>query len=271
MDAALWALSDSILDFKPAGIGRGMGLSSPLFKMGDTTITVREWINFAQALRYKPDHTGLKAYPDLMDEFTKSAMYDYYRSHLENFSDEFRIQMNEFRDGNLFFEIMQQEIWNRTQNVSLALLATYEKNKSKYNWKPSVDAIIFFCSDAATSKALHDQLKKDLSGWKKAAESFSEKVVTDSSRYEWEQVPGLGKVVPKPGVLTTETPNPSDNTASFAYILKVYTESSPRSFTEAKGLVMNDYQASLEEQWLKDLRNKYPVVIDQKVLAQISK
>jgi len=36
-------------------------------------------------------------------------MYEYYRSHLEDYSEEFRIQMNEFRDGNLFFEIMQQE------------------------------------------------------------------------------------------------------------------------------------------------------------------
>jgi peptidyl-prolyl cis-trans isomerase SurA len=65
--------------------------------------------------------------------------------------------------------------------------------------------------------------------------------------------------------------NPTDNTASFAYIVKVYTASSPRTFNEAKGLVMNDYQAWLEEQWIKDLRKKYPVSIDQKVLADISK
>jgi peptidyl-prolyl cis-trans isomerase SurA len=272
-DAALWALSDSLLDLKPVGSGKNMSPVAPLFTIGDTTITVREWIQYAQAYRYKPDRSGMKPYPDLMDEFSKSAMYDYYRSHLEEFSDEFRIQMNEFRDGNLFFEIMQQEIWNRTQNDSLALLAMYEKNKSKYNWKPSVDAVIFFCSDAATSKTLHDQLKKDAPAgtWKKAAEVFSEKVVTDSSRYEWEQVPGLGKMIPKAGLLTHETPNPSDNTASFAYILKVYTEPSQRTFNEAKGLVMNDYQAWLEEQWLKDLRQKYPVVVDEKVLASISK
>jgi peptidyl-prolyl cis-trans isomerase SurA len=65
--------------------------------------------------------------------------------------------------------------------------------------------------------------------------------------------------------------NATDNSASFAYIIKVYTEAAPRLFNEAKGLVMNDYQTSLEEQWIKDLRKKYPVVIDQKVLADISK
>ncbi len=42
-------------------------------------------------------------------------------------------------------------------------------------------------------------------------------------------------------------------------------------FNEAKGLVINDYQAILEQQWNEALRKKYPVVIDQKVLAEISK
>lgn len=270
-DAVLWALSDSLLDHKPAGIGRAMNYKSPLFKIGDTTLTVMQWIAYAQAFRYKPDRTGFKPYPDLMDEFSKSAMYDYYRSHLEDFNDEFRIQMQEFRDGNLFFEIMQQEIWNRTQNDSLALLKLYEKNKAKYNWQPSADAIIFFCSDAGTSKTLYDQLKKDPATWKKAVEPLNEKVVADSSRYEWTQIPGLENTTPEAGTLTTQAVNPADNTASFAYIVKVYKESAPRSFNEAKGLVMNDYQAWLEEQWIMNLRKKYPVKIDKKVLADISK
>ncbi|MBL7745457.1 MAG: hypothetical protein JNN00_18450 [Chitinophagaceae bacterium] len=107
--------------------------------------------------------------------------------------------------------------------------------------------------------------------WKKATEPLVEKVVADSARYEWTQIPGLEKTTPRAGILTPSAVNPADNTASFAYILKVYTGSSPRTFNEAKGLVMNDYQASLEEEWIKELKKKYPVVIDQKVLSKISK
>jgi peptidyl-prolyl cis-trans isomerase SurA len=188
-DAVLWALSDSLLEFRPPGIGRSMNNLSPLFKIGDNTITVSQWISYAQMNRYKADRSGLKTYPDLMNEFVKSSMYEYYRSHLEDYSEEFRVQMNEFRDGNMFFEIMQQEIWNRTQNDSAQLLALYNKNRDKYNWKPSADAVIFFCTDVATAKNLHDQLKKNPAGWKKQAEALSEKVVADSSRYEWDQIP----------------------------------------------------------------------------------
>jgi len=270
-EATLWALSDSLLDFRPGGIGRSMNTQTPLFKIGDTTIRVAQWIAYSQMNRYKADRSGLKTYPDLMDEFTKSAMYEYYRSHLENYSDEFRVQMSEFRDGNLFFEIMQQEIWNRTQNDSTELLSLYKKNHTKYNWKPSADAVIFFCTDAATAKSLHEQLKKDPADWKKAVEPLTEKVVADSSRYEWEQIPGLDKAAPKAGMLTANATNVKDNTFSFAYIINVYPEPSPRSYNEAKGLVMNDYQENLEKNWIESLRKKYPVVIDQKVLAKISK
>jgi peptidyl-prolyl cis-trans isomerase SurA len=95
--------------------------------------------------------------------------------------------------------------------------------------------------------------------------------VADSARYEWTQIPGIGKTAPQAGSLTPIVVNTNDQTASFALITKVYTEPSPRSFNEAKGLVMNDYQTLLEEEWISKLKKKYPVVIDQKVLASMLK
>ncbi|HTD94740.1 MAG TPA: peptidylprolyl isomerase [Chitinophagaceae bacterium] len=270
-DDALWAISDSLFDGKSAGIGRSMTTESPLFGIGDTRYTVAEWIAYGQQNRYKSDRSGLKPYPALMDEFVKSSMYQYYRDHLEDFNEEFRNQMAEFRDGNLFFEIMQQEVWNKTQSDSMALLALYEKNKGKYNWKQSADAVIFFCSDAATAKTLNDQLKKNGQGWKKSVEKLSEKVVADSARYEWSQLPGLGKNIPKAGTLTILTINPTDNTTSFAYIIAVHPQPAGRTFTEAKGLVMNDYQTWLEEEWVKQLKKEYPVVVDEKEVEKLSK
>jgi len=270
-ESALWALSDSLLDSKPAGIGKTMNTSSALFRIGDSTVRVMEWIGYAQMNRFKADRATLKAYPDIMDEFVKNSMYQYYRMHLEDFNEDFRNQMNEFRDGNLFFEIMQQEVWNKTQNDSTALLALYEKNKTQYNWKQSADAVIFFCSDEAAAKNLHIQMKKDPVNWRSAVEAVGEKVVADSARYEWSQIPGIEGKTPVDGMITGLSVNPTDKTASFSLISKVYKQPSPRSFNEAKGLVMNDYQTILEQEWIKALKKNYPVVVDQKVLAQILK
>ena len=108
-------------------------------------------------------------------------------------------------------------------------------------------------------------------GWRKAAEQYSEKVVIDSSRYEWSQLPNLLKMIPKPGMILPPLVNTNDNTASFAYILRAYSQPMQRTFSEAKGMVINDYQNVLEKQWTESLKKKYPVVINQKVLSDISK
>jgi peptidyl-prolyl cis-trans isomerase SurA len=270
-DAVLWAITDSMIDYKPAGIGRSMTSSTPLFKIGSNTFYVSDWVGFAQMNRVKADRSGNRPYPEVMDDYTKQMMYQYYRDHLEEYNDEFRTQMTEFRDGNLFFEIMQQEVWNKAQADSAALLSLFEKNKSRYNWKESAEAVIFFCSDDATAKALGEQLKKNPADWKKIAESMNERVVADSGRYEWSQIPGLNKLTPKTGMFTQPVLNSTDNTSSFAYVIRVYTQPSARSFSEAKGLVMNDYQVQLEDEWIKELKKKYPVTIDQAVFSKISK
>ncbi len=271
-DAALWALSDSLMDRKPLlPVGKKLTTTNPLFAIGDSIYTINHWVNYANAYRFKTDGTGPKPWPLVRDEFEKFAMLNYYRDHLEEFNEEFKNQMEEFKDGNIFFEIMQQEVWNKAQLDSSALLSLYEKNKDKYQWKQSADVVILFCSDQTIANTAYDQLKKNPLVWRNTAEQYSDKIVADSSRYEWDQIPGLNKAIPKNGMITSPIINTNDNTASFAYIIKVYDTPMQRNFNDAKGLVINDYQVVLEKEWNESLQKKYPVVIDKKVLNNISK
>jgi peptidyl-prolyl cis-trans isomerase SurA len=271
-DAAMRAMTDSVLDLKPmTAPGRTITATTPMFAIGDSIYTATIWVNYANTYRYKQDGTGAKPYEQVKEEFLLFALYNYYRDHLEDFNEEFRSQMTEFKDGNIFFEIMQQEIWNKAQTDTAALQALYEKNKKNYIWNQCADAVLFFCSDETTAKKIYDEVKKKPADWNKIIEMYSEKVVADSSRYEWSQIPNLFKMIPKAGMITTPLVNTNDNTASFAYIIQAYTQPMQRIFNEAKGLVINDYQTILETQWTEALKKKYPVVIDQKVLESISK
>lgn len=270
-DAALWNMTDSVLEQKPMNLGWAIKATTPLFAIGDSIYNANHWVNYANTYRFKQDGSGAKPHAQVRDEWYQFAMTEYYKDHLESFNDEFRYQMNEFRDGNLFFEIMQQEIWNKAQNDSAALVDLYEKNKKNYLWNQSADAIIFFCSDETIAKTLYDQVKTNPKDWRKIADMYTEKAVVDSSKFEWSQIPGLNKTVPKPGMMIAPTVNKTDNTASFAYIVNAYPKPMQRTFNEARGMVINDYQDILEQQWNEALRRKYPVVIDEKVLAEISK
>ncbi|HMG69201.1 MAG TPA: peptidylprolyl isomerase [Chitinophagaceae bacterium] len=264
-------LSDSLLDNKRLASPVTINRATTLFSIGDQLFTLNDFIIYAQSWRYKPDGTGAKPFNQVMDEFVHHEVETYYRTHLENFNPEFNYQMGEFKDGNLFFEIMQREVWGKAQTDTAALESYYEKNKNSYIWKQSADAVIFFCSDENSGKALYDAVKKDPSHWKAASAVFAEKVVTDSSRYEFEQIPNATKVVLQAGTITAPLKNKTDGSVSFAYVIKSYPANLPRNYTDAKGLVINDYQAELDKEWIAELKKKYPVKVDEKVFEQISK
>lgn len=270
-ESELWALTDSLIDFHALSKPVKITTETKLFTIGDEASTVSQWADYAKTFRYKSDGSGYKPNAQVMEEFINYRAQQYYRDHLEDFNPEFKSQMTEFRDGNLFFEVMQQEIWNKAQADSAALEKYYADHKNQYNWKQSADAVIFFCSDINISKTVYDQVKKKPSSWRSIVDALSEKVVADSARYEWSQIPNANKAMLKPGMITSSVVNKNDNSASFAYIIKLYPQPQSRSFAEARGLVINDYQNELEDKWIAELKKKYPVTINQQVLDSITK
>jgi peptidyl-prolyl cis-trans isomerase SurA len=267
--ADLWAYSDSVLDGKPLGTIKPFADTAVLFTVGDKSATVGDWIVHAQTFRFKNDGTGTKPYAQLWDEFVQATALNYYQDHLEQYNNAFREQLEEFKDGNLFFEIMQREVWNKAQDDTAALQTFYNTHAQRYKWNKSADAIVFYATDAATAKVVRAQLLKKPSAWKSVVSKFSEKVTADSARFELSQLPNAAKQSLQKGTITQPEINTTDNTASFALILKLYNTPEQRSFAEAKGLVINDYQAELEKNWIASLKQKYPVVVNEKELAKL--
>jgi len=268
-NAELWAYSDSVLNNQAPRTAVHLTKASPLFSFGNQTVTVDDWVNYSQTFRYKSDGSGIKPYAQVWDDFVEARALDYYQSHLEDYNEEFRQQINEFKDGNLFFEIMQRQVWERAQTDSVALVEYYKKNKSNYNWKESADAVIFYANDAATAKNFTENLKKFPKNWREVVSRMSEKVAADSSRFELSQIPNATNA--KEGTITPPLTNKSDNTVSFAYIIKYHPRAEPRNFTEARGLVITDYQNELEKSWLAELKKKYPVQFNQQALDELKR
>jgi len=88
--------------------------------------------------------------------------------------------------------------------------------------------------------------------------------MADSNRYELGQIPVVDRTNFTDGLTTAPVKN-NDGSYTFAYIFKVFNEPGQRSFDEAKGLVINDYQNVLEKQWLESLKKKYPIKVNEAV------
>jgi peptidyl-prolyl cis-trans isomerase SurA len=113
-------------------------------------------------------------------------------------------------------------------------------------------------------------LAADPGHWRTLAELAKGEVIVDSGRIEWSQIPGNADHLQK-GYISPFVVNKDDQAVSFVYVLKLYPQSSQKSFDDAKGQLMNDYQNELESKWISELKKKYPVKINTAVVEQTVK
>jgi peptidyl-prolyl cis-trans isomerase SurA len=245
--------------------------STMVFSFSQRAYTIKEWMDFARATRPTRAGSGLSD-KDLFQRYIERTAMDYYRNHLEQYNKDFAFQLNEFKEGNLLFEIMQRKIWDKASADSAGLARYYEAHKGKYWWNASADALLFTCNSTGTAEALKARLMaRPIVGWRMSTDSMGAAIQADSGRYELAQIPGTAFGAPVAQTFTEFTGNKADNTVSFAYILTVYNNREPRSYHDARGFVINDYQGWLEEQWVAGLRKEYPVKVDEQVFAGMMK
>ena len=269
--AMLQMYLDSVLASKAPSMGNPVNKSTALFSVGQSTKIVNDLLAYSIGNRYKTDGSGLKPFNELNEEFKRNAVMEYYRAHLEEFNEEFNMQMKELKDGNLFFDIMMREVWSNAQSDTAGQKTFYDQNKSKYKWNYSADAVIFYCGDDATAKTFRDLLVKDKSKWKTVLENFSDKITSDSARFEVTKIPGAIKTTAKAGTITNIVKNKDDNSASFALLFKIYPLPAQKTFADARGDVVSDFQDAIDKKWIAELKKKYPVKVNQEVLNTIAK
>lgn len=270
-DDDLRVYTDSALRGKTLTGISGLNEQTVLFSFAKKSKTVKDWIDYLKVVHQMPGGEGKRTRKELFGQFIQSSAYDYYRDHLEEYNKDFAFQLNEFREGNLLFEVMQHTIWDKASSDSASLKAYYDSHMDKYWWEASADAVLFTAADEKAANDLKARLGQDPGSWKKWIELSGGLAQADSGRFELTQISVPGKTHFSAGMLTSFVNNPADNTVGFAYILQVYPDRAPRNYKDARGFVINDYQGWLEDQWIGELKRKYPVRIDERVFASLPK
>lgn len=262
--------ADSLLQGRSPKGGFFVKDNSVLFVVKDRQYHFNDFKEFLESMMRLENMRSLPA-EKLYEEFKERSVFDYYRDHLETFNPDFAYQLQEFKDGNLLFEIMQHNVWDVASADSVGLQRYYEANKSKYWWDASAEAVMFTAGSQEAADDARKKLEADPAAWKSIAENSNGTLQADSGRFELGQIPVVGRTNFTNGLITAPVKNETDHTVTFAYIIKVYMERSPRSFADARGFVVNDYQAMLEDKWIAELKKKYPVKVKESVVKSLPK
>ena len=267
----LWAYTDSMIENKKPTMGTGINDQSILFQFPQKKYTMGDWIVYRKSLRSVPSLTRGKTNSEILDLYRQTVAFEYYKEHLENYNIAYAEQVREFRDGNLLFEIMQMKIWNKAAADSVGLKKYFESHTSSYWWQSGAEAIIFNATNSTAANKLQSDLEKNIRFWRKKIDSFGGQIQADSGRFELKQIPAFANAPAGEAGQFTQMKINQDKSVQFAYIIREYATPSPRTFEEARGLVINDYQNELENKWIDELKKKYPVVMNEAVFKSLPK
>jgi peptidyl-prolyl cis-trans isomerase SurA len=241
-----------------------------IFTVAATPVKVNEWLSFVKEYKLNYDKYKGETYPELLEMFIGNYVSDYYRKHLEEYNLDFKYQLQDFKEGSLFFEVMGRKVWNKSMADMTAVKDYYEANKEHFAWGGSADVILVNAKYVAYADYAAENMKTG-QDWRKISAESEGMIQADSGRYELAQLPLKPGAKLTEGIITEVVKNNVDNGAGFVKIVRIYPAKLQRNFDEAKSLVINEYQQQLEESWINDMMKKYPVKINNAVLQSLSK
>lgn len=202
--------------------------------------------------------------------FLENELLQYKKERLEVENQDYANIVEEYRDGLLLFDLMETEIWNAAKKDSVGLQTYYNNHKDNYFWNQRVDAVVASSAKKTTIKKVQKLLQNNQTPEqiKAALNSESEIDVIFTSGImdaQHQSLPADFKF--KTGVSDIYKFNEGYIVANVKEVLPKET----KSFDEAKGAVISDFQNHKEVNWILSLEEKYQVNVNQDVLESVKK
>ncbi|HLT42578.1 MAG TPA: peptidylprolyl isomerase, partial [Sphingobacteriaceae bacterium] len=243
-----------------------------LFSIGDRKLTYNDFAKYVEGRQRttRPYRSKELLLADLYEDFEDEMIKDYFRDKLEEDNEEYAAILDEYRDGLLIFDVMEQNIWEKAKNDSIGLQKFYEKNKMNYQWKKRVDGDIFGATSQITAQQIQTMLNegKTPEDIKTALnQNVQINVLLTQGVFEVDQ-----EELPKDLEMKIGISKIYNSHDSFVVInIKEVLPPSVKPLNDVRGRVISVYQNEIEKEWMNELRSKYDVEVNKKTLRQLKK
>ncbi len=248
-----------------------IGMTLPVMKLKKDKYTQWDFAKYVQEKQQPQDKINKEVYLNqLFADYVNSSCIEYMDNHLEEQYPDFKDLVQEYHDGILLFNLTDEKVWTKAVKDTLGLQEYFYENRDKFNWDERVDATVYQLRD----KSVIEQVKKVI--LENENDGDIAKVLSNDSIKSVRILPDLyelgdNKYVDmvewKTGLSEPINSDVEDLTV-FIKINKIIPPQ-PKELDEARGLVTADYQSFLEKEWIKELKGKYPVTVDEDVLNKM--
>ena len=246
-----------------------------IYTYADRNVTMDQFVRYINNMgKSVTSNDSVKYIRSLIDLKSYDDLIKYEESHLPAKYPEYRYLVNEFHDGILLFEISDRMVWSKLRPGSDELRTYWESRKNEFMTALTSDArIITIASSAGKSrtKKLIKEIRKEIRAG--SHDSLIASIGMTASRHPVSVQSGsfkegensiLDMVKKSKGSYTLTSP-----AGTHIVIISDVRESVPLPFEEAQALIIDDFQAKLESEWHTQLREKYNVTVNNRVLSEL--
>ena len=257
------------------GNGLVMFLFNKHYNNADRYVYQRDFADYLMTYRARfPKKTD---YRSTIDQFYKTfqeqKILELESNNLEHKYDDFRLLIDEYHDGILLFNLSEDVIWNKAIQDTIGLQSFYQNNRQNYVLERQVKASIYSSKDERVNKKVYNRINwgfSDQDILSNVNKTSSLNLSINSGLFEYGENNVLDdfvfsldwKSLEKGDVINCDSINK-------VIVIEELFENSIRSLDDIKGLVISDYQSFLETEWLKDLKSKYNVSVNQELFSLV--
>ena len=268
---AFIATIDSTILNKTYEPSKKVDMKATLFTLEGNPTKVSDFVDYIKKNMTKQKFATPATYAyQLYESFSNDVVMDYADAHLESKYPEFKALVQEYRDGILLFDLMDKEVWDKAVKDTIGLQEFHQRNAGKYMWEQRAFATVITVAKPESLpkvKALLDSNVELDSLYRIVHRDSIPAVYVRKGYYQKGDNNFVDQTEWKAGV-RNEIPSTVDQSTTIVCIREIR-EPEQKTLLEARGLVTSDYQVELEQNWVQELKKRYPVKINEEALEKV--
>lgn len=241
--------------------------SAPFYAIGKQQFNVGDFISSYRHSDIADRERAAEMMQNYIDYFLYKKLVDAEETWLEANVPDYRNLLHEYRDGSLLYEVSVRKVWDRASKDTEGLQKFFEANRGNYTWtNPHVKGILV----QAANDSVAGEVRRRLS-------QLGGDTIVSTARKEFGKKANIERVLVEKGAnamvdnLMFGAPEVKPASAAFTtyFLYEPVVLTAPEEINDVRGLVISDYQNQLEQDWIEEMKLKYPVTVNEKTLKKV--
>ena len=157
----LMSVADSVLmQGSKAFMPDSAEAAKTLFVINEQPFTVAHFHKWLSSQPKAPGNSAPESYlKSLFERWQNETLLAYEEEHLEDKYEDYRMLVQEYHDGILLFQLMDEKVWTKALEDTTGLKAYFLENQDQYRWKERIEGTLFSAAGMDILEQVEEKLK----------------------------------------------------------------------------------------------------------------